>query len=99
MCGDIGLPGDEDVEAEVAATIGGTLDNWRLEELDERWSINDEDMDSDSTALESRIRWKRVNAAEVLLVEASIPAALDGVRRSFLVSNILRKSEIFSSSS
>lgn len=36
MWGDIGLPGDEDVEIEVPATMGGTLDNCRLDELDER---------------------------------------------------------------
>ena len=36
VCGDIGLPGEDDVETEVAATIGGTLDSCRLDELDER---------------------------------------------------------------
>ena len=35
-CGEIGFPGDDEVDIEVPATIGGTLDNCRLEELDER---------------------------------------------------------------
>jgi hypothetical protein len=51
--GDTGFPGDEDVDAEVAATIGGTLDNCRLDELEERWY--ETDMESDSAAFESRI--------------------------------------------
>jgi hypothetical protein len=36
VCGETGLPGEDDVEMDVAATIGGTLDKCRLEELDER---------------------------------------------------------------
>jgi hypothetical protein len=55
VCGDTGLPGDDDVDMDVAATIGGTLDNCRLEELDERWRCNDEDMDSVNALLESRM--------------------------------------------
>jgi hypothetical protein len=45
------------------------------------------------------MRWKRVRAAAVLRVEASVEAASEGVRRSFFRSSILRKSEMFSSSS
>ena len=54
--GDMRSPGDEDVDSEVPATIGGTLDNCRLEELEERWPSIDEDMESDKTACESRRR-------------------------------------------
>jgi hypothetical protein len=36
VCGDIGFPGEDDVDMDVPATIGGTLDNCRLDELDER---------------------------------------------------------------
>jgi hypothetical protein len=49
----MGLPGDDEVEAEVAATIGGTLESCLLEELEER--CNDMDIESDRAALESRI--------------------------------------------
>ena len=75
MCGDIGLPGLDEVETEVAATIGGKDDSWRDEELDERWSICEEEIESESAALESRILWNRFNAAVVRLVEASAAAA------------------------
>ena len=54
--GDMGLPGDEDVDMDVPAIIGGTLDSWRLEEVEERCSNIDEDIESDSAAFESRIR-------------------------------------------
>jgi hypothetical protein len=54
--GEVGLPGEDDVEAEVAATIGGTLESCRLEEVDDRCSINEEDIESDKAALESRMR-------------------------------------------
>jgi hypothetical protein len=52
--GETGFPGDDDVEADVAATIGGTLESCRLEELEERCS--DIDIDSDRAVFESRIR-------------------------------------------
>ena len=56
VCGEMGLPGEEDVEIEVPATIGGTLESCLLEELDDRCSIKDEDIDSDSAAFESLMR-------------------------------------------
>jgi hypothetical protein len=56
-------------------------------------------MESDNSLFESRMRWKRVSAAVFLRVEASVEAASDGVKRSFLRSSILGKSEMFSSSS
>ena len=81
--------------------MGGTLESCRLDEPDEppARSRREEEMESDNSLLESRIRWKRVSAAVVLRVEASVEAASEGVRRSFFRSSILRKSEIFSSSS
>lgn len=61
--------------------------------------MRDEDMDSERTALESRILWKRVNAAAVRRLEASVAAESVGERRFFWVSSSLRKSDIFVSSS
>ncbi len=54
--GEIGFPGDEEVEIEVPATIGGTLESCRLEELEERCKRSDDDMESDKAALESLMR-------------------------------------------
>ena len=95
----MGLPGDDEVDMDVPATIGGTPDSCRLEEPEDRCNINDDDMESDKAAFESLIRWKRCNAAAVLLVFASAAAEDAGDRRSFCNSNILRKPEIFSPSS
>jgi hypothetical protein len=55
VCGEIGFPGDEDVDIEVAVTIGGTLDNCRLDELDDRYNSVDEDIDSVNALFDSRI--------------------------------------------
>tara|TARA_R110002060_G_scaffold21525_1_gene29200 strand:+ start:1510 stop:1698 length:189 start_codon:yes stop_codon:yes gene_type:complete len=55
VCGDTGLPGDDEADIDVAATIGGTLDNCRLEELDDRCSIVEDDMDSVNALFDSRI--------------------------------------------
>ncbi len=55
MCGETGFPGDDEVDMDVAATIGGTLDRCLLEELEERCRSIDEDIDSVSALLESRI--------------------------------------------
>jgi hypothetical protein len=95
--GEMGLPGDEDVEAEVAATIGGTLESCLLEELEER--CNDMDIESDRAAFESRILWNRLRAAAVRRLDASAAEASAGVKRSFFCSSILINSEMFWSSS
>jgi hypothetical protein len=55
VCGETGLPGDEDADIEVAATIGGTLESCRLDELDDRCIIVDEDIDSVRRLFDSRI--------------------------------------------
>ena len=101
VCGDSGFPGEDDVDTDVGGIIGGTLESCRLDEPDEPPARNrrEDDIESDNSLFESRMRWKRVSAAVVLRVEASVAAASDGVRRSFLRSSILRKSEMFSSSS
>jgi hypothetical protein len=57
VCGEIGFPGEEDVEAEVPAIMGGRLPSWRLEDEEDRWSKSDDDNESESWALESRMRW------------------------------------------
>jgi hypothetical protein len=95
----MGFPGDDDVDIEVPATMGGTPDSCRLEDADDLCNIMDEDMESDNTALESRILWKRLRAAAVRLVLASAAADDAGARRSFCSSNIFRKSEMLSPSS
>ena len=68
VCGDIGFPGEEETDIELAATIGGTLDNWRLEEEDDRCRSVDDDIDSVKALLESRMDWNFDNCALVLLV-------------------------------
>lgn len=55
MCGEIGFPGDEDTDIELAATIGGTLDNCRLDELEDRCSWVDDDIDSVKALFDSLI--------------------------------------------
>ena len=67
MWGDMGFPGEEAVEMEVPATIGGTPDNCLLEEMEERCMCIDCDIESDNAALESRIPRKRARAAAVVL--------------------------------
>lgn len=101
VCGEIGFPGDEAVETEVPATIGGTPDNCLLEAFEERRRCIDDDMDSERAAFESRMRWKRVRAAEAavgLRGPDSSDAELEGFIRSFLKSSIFKNSEMFSSS-
>jgi hypothetical protein len=95
----MGLPGEDEVEIDVPATMGGTPDSCRLEETEDLCIMTDEDMESESTAFESRILWNRFNAAVVLLVCASAVADDAGVRRSFCDSNIFKNDEIFSPSS
>lgn len=56
VCGDIGLPGDEAVEIDVPATIGGTPDNCLLEDMEERCRCMDDDIESERAAFESRMR-------------------------------------------
>jgi hypothetical protein len=36
VCGDRGLPGEEEIDMEAGLTMLGTLASWRLDELDER---------------------------------------------------------------
>lgn len=55
VCGEMGFPGDDEVDIEVPVTIGGTPDNWRLEEAEDFCIIKEDDRESDSAALESRI--------------------------------------------
>lgn len=83
------------------ATIGGTPDNCLLEDVDERWRCREVDIESDKAAFESRIRWKRANAAEVAVGfrgPGSSAVELDVFIKSFLESSIFKKSEMFSSS-
>jgi len=96
VCGETGLPGDEETDIEVAATIGGTLDNCRLDELEDRCSIAEEVMDSVSALFDSRIIWNFESWSRVLCA-----AALPGCSKLvnvFLLSSNFRKSEILSSS-
>lgn len=104
MCGvwgEIGFPGDEAVEIEVPEIIGGTPDSCLLEDVDERCKCIDDDIESDRTALESRMRWNRARAADVDVgrrAPDSVDVDLVGFMRSFRVSSNFRNSEMFSSS-
>lgn len=98
MWGEIGFPGEDDVERDVPATMGGTLESCLLEDIEDRWRCRDEDIESDNAAFESLMRWNRDKAAEVFLLAAAESEESVGVRRSFFPSSILRNAEIFSSS-
>lgn len=63
--GDMGFPGDEAVEIDVPATIAGTPERCLLEDDDDCRRCIDVDIESESAAFESRMRWKRVSAADV----------------------------------
>lgn len=101
VCGEIGFPGDEAVEIDVPATIGGTPDSCLLEDVDERCRCIDDDIESERAAFESRMRWKRARAADVAVGFrglASAEAELDWFIKSFCKSSIFKNSDIFSSS-
>jgi hypothetical protein len=55
VCGETGFPGDDEADIDVAATMGGTLDSCRLDELDDRCNIVEEDIDSVNALFDSRI--------------------------------------------
>jgi hypothetical protein len=94
--GEIGFPGDDDADIEVAATIGGTLDKCRLEELDDRCRMFEDDIDSVNALFDSLIDWNLDSCALVLFVDASPPGSK--LCSVFLLSSSLRNSEILSSS-
>lgn len=56
VCGDMGFPGDDAVETEVPATMGGTLESWRLEDEDDLCNIMDDETESDNVLYGSRMR-------------------------------------------
>jgi hypothetical protein len=56
VCGEIGFPGDDAVEIEVPAIMAGTLDNCLLEEDEERWSMVEDDTESERAVCESLMR-------------------------------------------
>ena len=94
--GDIAFPGEEAVEADVPATIGGAPESCLLKELFDRCNTKDDDIESERAALDSRMRWKRVKA--FVLRVASRTDEFSGFNRSFLESSSLRKADMFSSS-
>jgi len=53
----MGFPGEEEVEKEVPAIICGTLESWRLEEVEERWRACDEVTESERPTWDSLTRW------------------------------------------
>jgi hypothetical protein len=63
----MGFPGEEAVEMEVPATMGGTPESCLLEDMEERCICIDCDIESDRAALESRIPRKRARAVAVEL--------------------------------
>ena len=54
--GEIGFPGDDEVDVEVPPIIGGTLGSCLLEDVDDRCRSRDDDMESESAVFESFIR-------------------------------------------
>ena len=96
----MGFPGDDAVEMEVPAIIGGTLVNCRLDELDERCRSMDDETESDNAAWESRMRWYLDSCAVVRLMDASRVALSLRLKllSSFFCSRSFKKSEMFSSS-
>jgi hypothetical protein len=100
VCGEIGFPGDEDVETEVPGIIGGTAESWREDELDDLCRSNEDERESDRAAFDSRIRWYLESAAVVLRIEASREAESARLKlfRSFFCSKRLMKSLRLSSS-
>jgi len=61
--GETGLPGEED--ADTPPMRPGMFVNCRLDEDEERCSMSDDDIDSDSWAVESRILENREYCADV----------------------------------
>lgn len=102
VCGEIGFPGEEAVEIEVPATIGGTPDSCLLEEVEERWICMEDVMESERAAWDSRMPRKRAKAApgavalRALCSREGVP--VERFIKSLLVSSIFKKSEMFSSS-
>jgi hypothetical protein len=96
VCGEIGFPGEDDTDIELAATIGGTLDSCRLDELEDRCKSVDDDIDSVRALLDSRINWNFESWALVLLVDASPEGSK--LCKFFLLSNNFKNSEMLSSS-
>ena len=100
VCGEIGLPGEDEVETEVPWTIGGTLDSWRLDELEDRCKSREDESESDRTALDSLIPRNLDNAAVVLRIDASRAASSSRLKlfKSFFCSSKAMKSLSLSSS-
>lgn len=64
VCGEIGLPGEEEVEIR-PGLMPGTFCNCRLDELEDLCNIVDDCMDSESWVVESFIRENLENCAAV----------------------------------
>lgn len=79
VLGDIRSPGEDEFDIDVPDTMGGTLESCRLDELEDRCSISDDDMESVRAMLESRIRWNLDKAALVLRLAASVDGPSVGV--------------------
>jgi hypothetical protein len=80
--------------------MGGTLDSWRLEELEDRCKSKDEDIESDKTAFDSLMPRNLDRAAVVLRIEASRAAESSRLKlfKSFFCSSSRMKSLRLSSS-
>jgi hypothetical protein len=100
VCGEMGFPGDEAVDTEVPAIIGGTLDNWRLDEVDDLCKSMDDDTESESAAWDSLMRWYFESCAVVRRIDDSRAALSLRLKllSSFFCSKSFKKSEMFSSS-
>jgi len=99
VCGESGLPGEDDADMDAGFTMLGTFANCRLDALDERCICTDEVIDSVSTLLASRICWNLESCAAVFLAIEDSPFLLGSKLCNVLrLSIALRNSEILSSS-
>ena len=99
VCGEMALPGDEEVEIE-PGIMPGTFCSCRLDELDDLCNIVDDCIDSESWPVESFIRENLENCAAVrceLAFNEALSVLLRLVKPWFLSSS-LRKSAMLSSS-
>lgn len=99
VCGEIGLPGDEEVDME-PGIMPGTFCSCRLDELDDLCSITDDCIDSESWAVESRMRenLEYCAAARCELAFKEALSVLLRLDRPLFLSSSLRKSAMLSSS-
>lgn len=102
VCGEIGLPGDDEPDKDAPPISPGIFDSCRLEDDDDRCSMTEEDMESDKCVLESRMRVNLEYCAAVrceLALTDAWSVLLKLVRPREFVSSIFKKSPMLCASS